>query len=52
MNTRCVDIDENTSVESVLNEMFTKSKEYLVCYRNHERLLSVSERRPYKQRKA
>lgn len=39
MNTRCVDIDENTSVESVLNEMFTKSKEYLVCYRNHERFV-------------
>lgn len=39
MNTRCVDIDENTSVESVLIEMFTKSKEYLVCYRNHERFV-------------
>lgn len=37
ISTRCVDIDEDTSVESVLNEIRIKSKEYLVCYRNCER---------------
>lgn len=39
LHTRCIDIDETTTVESIFDEVMVKSTEYLVCYRGRERFV-------------